>query len=107
MAVNVTLTAEQTAYPKVLQITGIGTTWQAVAMPTAPGPWNILVTASAAFYVSWGSATDDGGAVVHSHTVAAGGSINQDLSPEDGKRSHLLLAAQSGTMTANITLGRG
>lgn len=107
MAVNVSFTATQTAYPKVLQIASIGTTWQAVKMPSTPGPWNILVTASAAFYVSWGSASDDGGAVGHSHAVAAGGALSQDLSPEDGKRAHLLLAAQSGTMTANISLGRG
>lgn len=107
MAVNVALTTEQTTYPKVTQIASIGTTWQAVAMPTTPGPWNILITASAAFYVSWGAAADDGGAVGHSHAVAAGGSLSQDLSPEDGKRSYLLLAAQTGTMTANITLGRG
>lgn len=108
MAVNVAFITPTASYPTVAEITSVGTTWQAIAPPVLEGGMYWEVQSSSALYLSWGSASDDGGSVANRHkvTTTAGEARSYAITPEVGKRAHLLVAAQSGTATINVMLGR-
>lgn len=109
MAVNTAFTTTAPAtYPISALVAGVGTTWQAFAPPTDVGEFEWLISGSAAIYFCEGAASDDGAAVTNyaRHAVASETPFALSLTPEPGKRAHLLLAAQSGTASMRVQLKR-
>lgn len=109
MAVNIVFTAVSPAtYPVSAKISSVGTTWQAIAPPTDVGAFEWLISGTGAIYFSEGGAADDGGTVVNyaRHAITSETPFTLALTPEPGKRAHLLVAAQSGTVTINAQLKR-
>lgn len=109
MAVNTTFTrVNPSIYPVGVALANVGTTFQAFAPPTDDGRFEWLISGSAALYFCEGSAADDGGTVSSypRHAMAAETPFTLAITPEVGKRAHLLIAAQTGTITANVQLKR-
>lgn len=108
MATISTLAAVRT-FPSTLRITGVGTTWQEISLPTSVHADTVSIYLSAAgkivFAGDAGSPTDGGAVGTTYQPVAATTWLSWKLGPGPGARAgSFFVAADTGTVDVVVSI---